>query len=547
MDNFKKKLLGDTPFEPSILSFEDDLNIEAVGEDEAKDLRRDNKKYSSMLQQKVSTRINKGAESSKQRQRDSDDIFDEDTPEYEYDNPELAMIKKQLGLPERGVYKTRIDIKRDSKFRPVEEPRGMTEEELMLFKAVVAPAMIKNTDPFGPPRIDFTYIQDELEDDDTEMYDREMTAEEESVEEKKLMEMIMNTRRKIVDLNRAERQIQKIVEDERYVTKQQSKKNKKHDLYSDLKFFKALQIFNTKWKNAILNDQNVEIPFLYLNSLQTAGIGGVPYNFRGAVFFLESLGMTVDVVSETVDSCRYKAFFSGRQTVNVSDDEITMLKEMIKENERKKPPRFETGSSAAQTSYNIPENTYKALVSQETGERGIEALKKAEWLGGQHLRPNSSLVSTPHTPTEKEKERKKKENIMHMHTTISKTITVEDELDDEEYPPKQLQEDEDNYDAFLGGFTKEMLESLEQSSKYLDMRAQDSLAKKQTELSAWIEKHLCINIMVVPGITSEDTDATSIERQLMFMFNLSSQNPYTFYFMNIGMEERKNALMKEKP
>jgi hypothetical protein len=538
MDDFKKKLLGNVPLQPSFLKFEDDLNAEEIEE-----INDDNQKYLSRLKKKVADELSPACSSSSPVPKTSiDEDTKDETQEYDTDSAELAAVKKRLGLGGKNVYRTKIHIKRDAKMRPIEEPPGMTEEELLLFKKVIAPGMIKNTDsPLG--KIDLTYIEDELQ-DDTDFYDQEMTSDEKDSEEKKLLDFVCASRYDL-DPNRAERQIQKIVDDEKYVSHRHDNVTKRHDQYSDLQYLRPFRMFDKKWISAILNDQNIEMPFIYLHSIQVAGLGGVPFCFKSAIYFLEALGMTVTVTTETYDVCKYRAFFSGRQDKKVTDDEITVYREMAKELEKNNQLRSEEGGSGAQTSFNIPNDTYREKLFQESGEQGIEALKKYEWLGRQHLRPVDIFHTKPRPPTEKEKEQKKKDNIMRMELQINKPHLIDADIHTSYDQPEEVPMIDDNYDEYMCGFTSEMINSLENISKYLDMKAQDSLAKKQTELSAWMEKHLCFDIVVVPGLSSEDDQNAKIERQLMFTFNVITQNPYTFMLMNMTMEERKNALVKE--
>ena len=549
MDEFKKKILGDIINEPSILSFDDDINVQEVNEEEILQLQETNKKYASGLRDKISQKVNSGAASSSQQNYDIDDeASDDDTPEFGNDSEDVAMMKKKLGLDGRGGYRTRINIKRDHKFRPIDKPSGMTEAELMMFKKIVAPGMIASMEiPKQAPKVDFTFIEDELEDDD-DVYNREVTEEDETRENRRLMEIIMSMQ-STFDIGRSEKQIKKIIEDERYISRQERKKDKKYDTYHDLKKLDALHMFSVEWRNALLNDQNVETPFIYLQSLHTAGVGGIPYRFKPAVYFLEALGMTVTIIGETTDSCRYRAFFSGKQFHTATDDEITMLKEMIKEKEKNKPRKIPESGSAAQTSYQPPPNSYQEMMMQKTGERGIESLKRAQRQAKEHEKPVNLFASAPHVPTEKEKEKKKKERIMRMEMQLGKNVEIEDsddeDQDSDEEDGTSIASSSvvgDNYDQFLGGFTREMISSLEESAKFLDMKSIDSLAKKQTELSAWIEKRLCIDIVVIPGLNSSSMVDEKIERQLLFVFNLVSQNPYTFYLMNVGKEERNAAL-----
>jgi hypothetical protein len=543
MDEFKKRLLGNATSEPNILSFDDDINIQEVNEDEVEELKESTKKYASTLKDKILEEVN-SASSSQQDYDIDDDIDEKDRPEFEEDNEDVAEMKRKLGLSEKGLYRTRISIKRDAKFRPVEKPPSMTEAELLLFKKIVAPAMIDGIESSKQPKVDFTFIEDELNDDD-DIYNRENTVEEETEENIRLMNLVMSMQTTF-DTKKSEKQINKILEDERYQLKQERKKDKKYDTYIDLKYFSAFHMFSIEWRNALLNDQNVETPFIYLQSLQTAGVGGVPYKFRAAVYFLEALGMTVNVISETTDACKYRAFFSGRQFHTATDNEITMLKEMIKEKEKHKLQRIPEGGSSAQTSYELPPDSYQEMLKSKSGERGIESLKRAERMARQHEKPIDLFASAPHIPTEKEKEKKRKEKVMQMEMQLGKSVEIDDTDEENSDEDEEIQptndEIRDNYDHFLGGFTKEMIRSLEESSKFLDMKSIDSLAKKQTELSSWIEKRLCIDIMIVPGLNSSSMVDQKIERQLLFVFNLISQNPYTFYLMNVGREERNLSL-----
>lgn len=84
MDDFKKRLIGNTSSKPKGLGFDDESNIEEIDEEEVDTIQKDNKKYLSRLKQKAVTDINPASSSSQQPDL-YDDVQDE-TNEYDQDN-----------------------------------------------------------------------------------------------------------------------------------------------------------------------------------------------------------------------------------------------------------------------------------------------------------------------------------------------------------------------------------------------------------------------------------------------------------------------------
>lgn len=472
---------------------------------------------------------------------DSDDYNNSSDSETE----EVKNMYKKLGLSTtKTKYRTKIDIKRDENLEIIDTPPDMTEHEFNTFTQIIVPSIVNpNIKQKTKQTVDLTFLGNKSHDDDLEDEDYA-----------KLSSIIQDMKTKF-NIQKTTRQIEKIRQDAMIESKRASRNFNKYDTYFDLKYFDSLRLFSTEWKSAILNDQNVEIPFIYLQSLQTGGVGAIPYAFYSCVEMLEAYGMTIEILEETVFSCTYRAFFSGRVKQQIKTDDITAIREKAAEyNKNKIKEKKEGGASAG--SYSVPPNSYKDMLYQASDASGVDRLKEAHKNATKHERP-IRLFDTRRIITEEEKIEKKRQNVMSMHLNLNlQMIDDEDEQEEVEYMSHSdddkkrdawLYEDElqvkkksSNYDHLLNGFTREMVNSINSSSKFMNKKSLDSIARNQTELSAWIENHLCIDICIFPGMNSVNDTDKKIERQLLFMFTLKTQNPYTFLLMNLPEVEKKS-------
>jgi len=455
---------------------------------------------------------------------------------------EVKNMYRNLGLPTSGnKYKTRYDIKRDESGEIIDKAPDMTESEFHKFNQIIAPSIVNPVQSFKRKEKKALKLKD---DDRMEKFEDEDYI--------KLCGIIQRMKTKF-NLDKTSKHIQKVKQDAIISAKRTSRNFTKYDIYFDLKYFNSMRVLSTEWKSAILNDQNVEIPFIYLQTLETAGVGAVPYHFFSCVQMLEAYGMTVTTLEETDFSCTYRAFFSGKVKQQIKTDDITALREKAKQmNKDKIQPKKEGGSSAG--SYSVPPDSYKETLYFASEASGVDRLKDAEKMAAKHERP-IRLFDTRKILSEDEKKEKKRNNIMNMNLNLNVQINDESDeeidylsySDDDEKRDEMLYEDESkikntssNYDYLLNGFTREMVNSLNLSSKFMNKKSIDSIARNQTELSAWIENHLCIDICIFPGLNSTNDKDKEIERQLLFMFALRDQNPYTFLLMNLPDVEKKS-------
>jgi len=453
---------------------------------------------------------------------------------------EVKDMYKNLGLTSGNKYKTRYHIKRDENLEIVDSAPDMTESEFHKFNQIIVPSMVNPTQSFK--RNDKKKITTK---------DDAVIEEFEDEDYNKLCNIIQGMKTKF-STDKTSRHIQKVKQDAIISAKRASRKFNKYDTYFDLKYFDSMRLFSTEWKSAILNDQNVEIPFIYLQALQTAGVGAVPYEFFSCVQMLEAYGMTIETLEETVFSCTYRAYFSGRVKQQIKTDDITALREKAREMTKDKiKPKKEGGSSAG--SYAVPPDSYRESLYLASEASGVDRLKEAEKMASKHERP-IRLFDTRRILSEEEKKEKKRTNIMSMNLNLNTQINdeSEEEIDylsysDDDKKDEMLYEDEtkvrdssSNYDYLLNGFTREMVNSLNTSSKFMNKKSIDSIARNQTELSAWVENHLCIDICIFPGLNSANDKDKEIERQLLFMFTLRAQNPYTFLLMNLPDVEKQS-------
>lgn len=556
----------------NILSFDENEN-DALKESEHEMIKTIHKKFK---KKKNKTKINDHVENTAST--------NSSPPDFEEDNEEIKRIKERFGI-DNTRYKTTVHLKYndEGEFNDDQEPpKAMTEEEMILFKNVIVPKMSSFQHENDDSNISSSSNEsDENTDDDGHSFDTKIQnsddsdsddsqkEEEYDQEQKQLKKMISKFQPKI-NKKQTNKHIHQLIMDERFLNKKESKKVKIHDTYKDLKYFESMRLFSIEWKSTLLNDQTVEIPFIYLQSLETGGLGAISYHFYGAIQMLEAYGMTVETISESTSSCYYRAFFSGKIVSKNKNDDIESLKEMIRQREQKTRQNYtDDGGSSAQSIHNMPEDSYQSHKYVNSELHGIDRMKVEQFFSTYHERP-VKLFETKKMISEELKKKKKKENVLKMKDNLNKDLQNSDDdeisssdddlnelfLDEDEQneddeiknakeEKKRLQQYHDEYEYLLNGFTKNMIQSLNTASKSLNKKSIDSMPRKNTEISAWIEKHLCFDICVFPGLNGEKDhhDDAKIERQLLFTFNLVNQNPYTFLLMNLTKDEKEKKLL----
>lgn len=507
---------------------------------------------------------NNGSDSDNNKRLYDDDSEENDCYDISSDSEteEIKDLYQKLGISiNKKKYKTKINIKKDINDEIIDIPPEMDEEEFNKFNQIIVPSIVDVNNNKTNKKIVISKSKNNIEQIENE------SEEEEDNDYSKLLNVI-NSMKTSFSREKTAKQIDKIKKDAIIDIKKSMQKRRKYDSYADFKYFDSLRLFNIDWRSAILNDQNVEIPFIYLQSLQTGGVGAVPYNFFSCIQMLEAYGMTVETISESMFSCTYRAYFSGRIKQQIKVDDITAIREKAIEieKERKKTIKEEGGASSG--AYLPPKNTYKEMNYQNSESMGVDRLKEAKKLASKHERPirlfNTRVLATEHAKKEKRKQMIY-DMTLHLNASNNDDNTSEedeeidylsDSNDDEETKKNEellYEEDEEKvkhhlseYDYLLNGFTREMVHSLNSSSKFLNKKSLDSIARNQTELSAWIENHLCIDICIFPGLDDKNSsDIIKKERQLLFMFTLQSQNPYTFLLMNLPDVEKKQKQLLE--
>lgn len=549
-DKRKNKLLGilnNNKNKPNIDIFKDprDKNSSSSDDDTTETLKIKNTKKNVKSKKKFID--NNSSESENDNIKGDQETYDLSS---DSETEEIRDLYKKLGITsEKHKYKTKIDIKKDIHGEIVDVPPEMNEHEFNKFNQIIVPSVVdlnnnilKKTNKKTSD--DNACIDDENDDD----------------EYTKLLNVIHNMK-KDFSKKKTSRQISKIRKDIIVDAKKSMQKRKKYDSYADFRYLDSLRLFNINWRSAILNDQNVEIPFLYLQSLQTGGVGAVPYNFNACIQMLEAYGMTIETISESMFSCTYRAYFSGRIKQQIKADDITAIREKAVEIEKIKKRTVKEEGGASSGSYAPNKNTYKEMLYQNSDSLGVDRLKEAKRLASKHERP-IRLFNTKTIMSEYVKKEKRKQIVQDM--TLNLNIQMDDVNSDEEFEEeidylsdsdeelkerdRLLYEEDENvvkshlseYDYLLNGFTREMISALNSSSKFLNKKSLDSIARNQTELSAWIENHLCIDICIFPGLDDKNSSISSKkERQLLFMFTLQTQNPYTFLLMNLPDVEKK--------
>lgn len=351
-----------------------------------------------------------------------------------------------------------------------------------------------------------------------------------------LFKMITETSIKF-DKKKLQKHINKITKDLKIEKKKLLIKKRSYDTYTDFRYFDSLKIFDIEWRSMILSDQNVEIPFIYLQSLQTAGIGAIPYDLFSCIETLEAYGMTVEIISELPYCCNYRAFFSGRMKKQGKADDISSIREKAIEIEKTSKNKKQIEGGASSSTYDEKVNTYEDLLYQNSEKMGVDRLRIAQKLASEHEKP-IEIFKPNNFVSEMDKKEKKKENIMKMSLNLNSIYQNETEFSDEDSNNQEEKEEEtvgleSEYDYLMNGFTKNLINQIKESTKFMNKKSLDSVARNQTELSSFIENHLCVDICIFPGkIEKNQKSETKIERQLIFMFSLQSQNPYTFYLLN---------------
>lgn len=243
---------------------------------------------------------------------------------------------------------------------------------------------------------------------------------------------------------------------------------------------------------------------------------------------LEALGMTVQIVDEMVECCRYRAFFTGKVPEIKSSEEDNIIQNII--TERKLDRRYSEKHKKGGASNNnievlIKKQTEKTDLHKNEKDRLVD-LKKAQ-KRIDDIESESLYNLNPLNLSEKAKEKKKRKNLITIEKAM-KSDFLEDNDDDEDLDSHKKQQI-DEYDTYLNGFSRNMISSLSKNCKFINEKTVDAIARKSTEISAWIENYLCIDICVFPGV---DTEISRKERQLLFMFNVQTQNPFTFLVRN---------------
>ena len=425
------------------------------------------------------------------------------------DDDEVARYQRKLGLSSKSVASSSEEmiVKRKPTF--IEE-----EEEKQVFDYAIYPSMVIE----GKKKLKA----------DKSLIDGDTTKNNNTSDNFNTISFtnLISDFSKDLSLKKANSIVKKLQRDISYEEKQKSKR-KKYNIYRDLKEFNSLEIFSKRWKNVILMDPNVEIPFIYLQSLESGGLGALKYDFKANIMMLEALGMTVQVVNEIAECCRYRAFFSGKVPEIKSSEEDNIIQNII--DERKLDRRYNEKHKKGGVSNNnidtlIERQTEKTDLHKSERDRLMD-LKKAQ-KRIDDIESETVYNLNPVNISEKAKEKKKKKNILNIEKAMkSDFLDEEEELEDDE-PNQQVV---DEYDSYLNGFTKNMINALSKNCKFINEKTVDAIARKSTEISAWIENYLCIDICVIPGLNIEKK---KVERQLVFMFNVQTQNPFTFLVRN---------------
>ncbi len=331
---------------------------------------------------------------------------------------------------------------------------------------------------------------------------------------------------------------------------QRSQKKKKSNLYTDLGKLSSLQIFSIRWRNIILMDPNVEMPFIYLQSVQTGGVGAVKIDYYSNILMLEAYGMTTQIIYEGPDCCKYRAFFSGKVPDKKKDNEENIIQTMIHDRnlDSKKTEKYHQGGLSASSIDQLLKKNVEKPDYQYSEQDRIQQLKGAQKRAASHEQPLEFFNIKKKPIDEKTKVEKKKDTILKIEFQINRK--ADDYQEDENEDENDLEESESTsekvtrYDKYLNGFTQNMLDSLVQNCQFINEQSIEAIARKSTEISAWIENYLCIDVCIFPGVQGANDE--QIERQLLFVFNVCTQNPYTFLLHNIGKSERNEILRKNQ-
>jgi len=327
---------------------------------------------------------------------------------------------------------------------------------------------------------------------------------------------------------------------------QRNRKTKKHDIYKDLNYFESLNIFSIRWKNIILMDPNVEIPFIYLQTLQTASVGGLKDDFVANIMMLEAYGMTVQVIAENHESCNYRAYFTGKIPDKKKDQEENVIKDIINErnlNNRFSGKQYQGGLSGSsmedllKTKFEKPDHYY-------TEKDRILHLKTAQKRATAHEQPLPKFNPKLFDVDESIKREKRRDDILKIQYQMNKIDqSFEGNEDEEEENDLNSSSSVDIYNSYLNGFTQNLMNSLVKNCQFINEKSVDAISRKSTEISAWIENYLCVDICVFPGLRENEDER--IERQLLFVFNISTQNPFTFLLHHL-VESEREELLKNK-
>jgi hypothetical protein len=339
------------------------------------------------------------------------------------------------------------------------------------------------------------------------------------------------------------------------------------DVFRDVVSMEPFSIIVENWIPPLLSDPAVETVFLYLQCISCAGLGAVNADVDSTVYFLESIGMTIEKGDVSEQVLTYRAFFTPMTLMHGADTAS------------RRTDSAGSSSAASQFRETVISTRRIPLDTDEGGRASLAS--KLQVLHSRAIEedPLQAFKSTRHRALKDEKPlhfswdttySKRPFNLAELARTKARQILTAvkqmesvgadeeddpsdsdvDDVDDDsslssdssdidEGPADSgvslgereralpvRETDQSVYDVLSRGIQKKMLSSMRRMAHRVQSQNPDSIAKATGELSGWIEDCLCVDIVIFPGIKNVLAGPERIDRQLKFAFGMCAQNPY---------------------
>lgn len=359
------------------------------------------------------------------------------------------------------------------------------------------------------------------------------------------------------------------------------------DKCDDITKLPMFRAFDHRWMTLLLSDIQVQNVFIYFHTIALGGPGAVADDVDSTLYGCECFGVSVEVLDRGKQYVRARVYFAPKTFDGRKFEEDSAMAKARKAVEHMRnlgTTRGKSSTNSRMASASTLGNEYGELSAVELMRRATEEFddKRENSVINYRTTRKEALLSLPPyeffwdrrnimTPemlesvaVEKYKEMVNRMQDMRVEAEDGAAVAgpggseCESSADDDDgggdgEEMNSEDSDDDDYDAFKGMVvpgdisTSNMIKHISSSvSSNLTRFARrqmrnvfdagpGSVAQPSSEVSGWVEDHLCIDLVIYPGVRDNDddddnqaTDELCKQRTLVFCFSVCEQNPYSF-------------------